>query len=1147
MPRGFIHLHVHSEYSLLDGASRVEDLAKRAHELGMKGMAITDHGSMYAAVKFYQQMKKAGLKPIIGSELYVAPNGRFNKTTSEDRSPYHLTVLAKNKEGYKNLVKLVSLGHTEGFYSKPRVDRELLERYKDGLIVLSGCLKGELAKAVLSDGDKKAKEIAKFYKDLFNEDYYLEMMDHGLPEQKAVNEYLEKLSKEINTPCVVTNDAHYTRQEDARAQDIMLCIQTGAFLDDTDRMKFANNEFYVKSHAEIKKNFAHNEEALERTMEVLDKCDFELEIGVNHIPDFPLPGKETADSYLEKLCYEGINSKYGFASKDEKGKEVVVVSPEVKERVQFELGVIRQTGFASYFLIVQDFINFARSAGIQVGPGRGSSAGSIISYSLGITSLDPLKYGLMFERFLNPERISMPDIDIDFCIERRQEVIDYVVKKYGTDRVAQIITFGTMAARAAIRDVGRVEQMPLSEVDKIAKMVPIMKDMTIEKAIETNKELKALYDKEAKVKALIDDAKRIEGLVRHASTHAAGVVISKEKLSDSVPVQSINEGQAMTQFDMDDLKDIGVLKMDFLGLRNLTMIAHAVNIIKHTKGGDIDISKLPLDDTETYQLLSSGNTMGIFQLESRGMRSLVRDLKPTEFKEIMELLALYRPGPIESGMVEDFVKRKQKKAEVKYELPELEPILRETHGVILYQEQVMEIANKIAGYSLAQADVLRAAMGKKKEKEMHAQREHFIEGAKKKGFSENKATHLFTLCSKFAGYGFNKSHSASYSVISFQTAYLKAHYPVEFMASLLTSITGDSDKVSAYIAECQRMKIKVMPPDINESLKDFTVVGDGIRFGMVVIKNVGIGSVENIIAVRKKDGKFTSLLNFCERIDLKAVNKRVIESLIKSGAFDSIGRRAALLKKLESVIDRAVAIQKETSNGQSALFQMEKKFNPPDEPETDDAAEFSPDEMLRMEKEMLGLYISGHPLASVKELLEEQTDTNASELLERKEGDIVTVGGILSSCRKLTTRRKELMMVANLEGLNGIIPVVIFPKSYEKYAPMLFDDAVVIIKGKVNIDSMNDEKKVLCDIVRPLSKDKGKTRIFHIKVDREKFGSMPELKNIFSSYKGKEPVYLHMDGKVIKVGEEHYVSIDPSIVSQVEDLLGKDTAWVDSQ
>ncbi len=1145
MPRGFIHLHVHSEYSLLDGASRVEDLAKRAHELGMKGMAITDHGSMYAAVKFYLNMKEAGIKPIIGSELYIAPNGRFNKITAEDRSPFHLTVLAKNKAGYKNLVTLVSKGNIEGFYSKPRVDKELLEKHREGLIVLSGCLKGEIAKKIVANEEQKAKELASFYKELFKDDFYLEMMYHGLPEQKKVNEYLEKLGKEMGIPCVATNDSHYTRREDARTQDIMLCIQTGAFLDDADRMKFSSDEFFIKSHAEMKSNFSHNEEALGNTMDVLDKCDLELDIGRNLIPDFPVPEGETPDSFLEKLSFEGIKQKYGVNAED-RGKEVVVVPPEVNERVKYELSVIKQTGFASYFLIVNDFINFARSAGIQVGPGRGSAAGSIVSYSLGITSLDPLKYGLIFERFLNPERISMPDIDIDFCIERRQEVIDYVVRKYGASRVAQIITFGTMAARAAIRDVGRVEQVPLSEVDKIAKMVPMVKDMTIDKAVSEIKELKAIYDKDAKIKALIDDAKRIEGLVRHASMHAAGVVISREELTNIVPVQTVNDTQVMSQYDMDDLKEIGILKMDFLGLRNLTMIAHAVNIIRHTKGIDLNIKTLPLDDTETYQLLCSGNTIGIFQLESRGMRSLIKDLKPTSFEEIIPLIALYRPGPIESGMVEDFVKRKHKQVEVKYEMPELEPILRETYGVILYQEQVMEIASKIAGYSFAQADVLRAAMGKKKVKEMHAERERFIAGVKK-NHSENKAVHLFNLCSKFAGYGFNKSHSASYSIISYQTAYLKANYPVDFMAALLTSVTGDSDKVSLYIAECQKMKVKVMPPDVNESLKNFTVVGDGIRFGLVAIKNVGLAAVENILSVKEKDGKFTSLLSFCERVDLRSVNKRVIESLIKSGAFDSLGRRAALLKKLEGTIDKAALTQKETANGQGALFQVERKAAAPGEPDADDAAEFSPDELLKMEKEMLGLYISGHPLSSVNELLKEQIDTNAFELAERKEGEQVVVGGILSSCRKLTTRRKELMMVANIEDMSGTIPVVIFPRAYEKYASMLSDDAIVIIKGKVNIDSMNDEKKILCDIVKPLSKEKNGRRVFHVRVDKERFSSLPELKSLFSSYKGKDPVYLHMDGKVIKVGEEHYISIDPSVVSQVEELLGRDSAWVDSQ
>ena len=1148
MPRGFVHLHVHSEYSLLDGASRIEDLVRRAHELGMKGMAITDHGNMYGAVKFYLQMKDAGIKPIIGSEAYVAPGSRLSKSSPADRSPYHLTLLAKNSEGYKNLVKLVSLGHIEGFYSKPRIDRELIEKHHDGLIVLSGCSKGELAGAILAGEEKKAKEIAGFYRELFKDDYYLEMMYHGIPEQKTINEFLEKLSKELGIKCVATNDTHYTRQEDARTQDIMLCIQTAALLEDKNRMKFSGEEFYVKAYSDMKKNFAHVEDALDNTMEVLEKCGFEMDIGKPQIPDFPVPAGETPDTYLEKLCYEGINRKFGSNIVDEaNGKEAVVVAPEVVDRVKYELYVIEKTGYAPYFLIVRDFINYARSAGIQVGPGRGSAAGSIVSYVLGITSLNPLKYGLLFERFLNPERITMPDIDIDFCIERRNEVIEYVSKKYGVDRVAQIITFGTMAARAAIRDVGRVKQVPLAEVDKIAKMVPPTPEMTLDIALDSNKEMKALLDKDQNVKALVDDAKRIEGMVRHASMHAAGVVISRNPLMDFVPVQTMNDTQIVTQYSMEDLAAIGLLKMDFLGLRNLTMIAQAQTIIKHTRNVDINISEIPMDDAVTYQLLCGGNTMGIFQLESRGMSTLIRDLKPTRFEDIIALLALYRPGPIKSGMVENFVKGKNGKIEVKYELPELEPILKETHGVILYQEQVMEIASKIAGFTLGQADVLRSAMGKKKVKEMHEQKENFISGAKKKGFSEHKATLLFNLCSKFAGYGFNKSHSASYSVISYQTAYLKANYPVEFMAAILTSVTGDSDKVSAYIAECQRMKIAVMPPDINESLKDFTVVGDGIRFGLIAIKNVGLGAVLNIIAVRKKDGKFTSLQDLCTMVDLRAVNKRVIESFIKSGAMDSIGKRNAMLKKVAHTMDKASLAQKEASNGQAALFAVTKSSPHAQEEQQEEGAEFSPDELLRMEKEMLGLYISGHPLASMKETLISETDTRAAELADRREGEKLVVGGILSGCRKITTRRKELMMICNVEDLTGTIPVVVFPRSYEKYAPMLFDDAVVIIKGKVSIDSMTDDKKVICDIVEPLVKQKRNSRAFHVKVESDKFDSLSQLKKILSFYKGSDPVYIHMDGRIVKVGEENYVSIDPSIVTQVEELLGKDSAWVDTK
>ncbi|MFC1768010.1 DNA polymerase III subunit alpha, partial [Candidatus Margulisiibacteriota bacterium] len=722
MPRSqpnFVHLHVHSEYSLLDGASRIEDIGKRAHELGMKSIALTDHGNMYAAVKFYSQMKKIGIKPIIGCELYLAPGSRFHKETKEDRSPSHFIALAKDLKGYQNLVKLVSHGFTEGFYSKPRIDKELLKKYSEGLVILSGCISSKLARQIRDGKYSEAKKEASYFKDLFKDDYYIELQYQGIEEQKMINEGLKKIAKELKIKTVATNDCHYPRKEDARVQDILLCIQTGSQLNNPNRLKLETDEFYIKSYTDMKKVFSDDEESLANTVEISDKCNLKLDLGKTRLPSFPVPKGETPDSYLEKLCYEGINKKYGIeAESEDNGKKNIVVPPEVKTRVKYELGVIEKMGYAPYFLIVQDFINYARSKGIQVGPGRGSSAGSIVSHALGITSVDPLKFGLIFERFLNPERISLPDIDVDFCYERRGEVIEYVSAKYGKDHVAQIITFGTMAARAAIRDVGRVKEVPLSEVDKIAKMVPPTPDMTIDLALQTNKELKALYEKDEKVKALLEDAKRIERMVRHSSMHAAGVVISKEPLMDDVPVQAMNETQLMTQYPMEDLEKMGLLKMDFLGLRNLTMIDNTIPLVFRNKGIKIDINNIPFDDEPTFELFQKGDTVGVFQLESRGMRGLIKELKPTTFEEIIALLALYRPGPLESGMVDDFIKRKHRRVAVKYELPELEPILKGTHGVILYQEQVMEIASKIAGFTMGQADVLRSAMGKKKVKEM---------------------------------------------------------------------------------------------------------------------------------------------------------------------------------------------------------------------------------------------------------------------------------------------------------------------------------------------------------------------------------------------------------------------------------------------
>ena len=1146
MPRKnqeFVHLHNHTEFSLLDGASRIQDLIKRAKELGMKALAISDHGVMHGAVAFYTAAESLGIKPIIGCEVYVAQRGRLDKETKEDRSPHHLTIFAKDEEGYKNLVRLVSLASLEGFYSKPRIDKEILKKHKEGLVVLSGCLKGEIPSLLLAKNFQKAKDVAGEYRSLFGDDFYLEIMDQGLSDQKTVNQELISLSKDLKIKLVASNDTHYVRKEDARIQDVLLCIQTGRFLDETDRMKLETDEFYLKSADEMLKVFPDIPDAVKNSVEVAEKCNLKLDLGKLHLPNFPVPEGDDPNSYLEKLTFEGINKRYAVKVENgEDGKARYLVPPELADRVKYELMVIEQMGYAPYFLIVQDFIRFARSKKIQVGPGRGSAAGSIVSYSLGITNVDPIKYGLLFERFLNPERITMPDIDIDFCIDRRGEVLDYVSKKYGEDKVAQIVTFGTMGARAVIRDVGRVQRMPLADVDRIAKMVPFGPNISIKNALDTQKDLKGLYDSDEKVKDLLDTAKRLEGLSRHASVHAAGVVISDKQLTDFVPLQRNSDGIVTSQFPMGDLETIGLLKMDFLGLRNLTMIAHAIEIIKQNRGIDLDMNNIPIDDGATYKLLSDGETMGVFQLESRGMRGLIKDLKPNTFEDIIALLALYRPGPLESGMVDDFIKRKHRQIDVKYELPELEPILRETHGVILYQEQVMEIASKIGGFSLGQADVLRRAMGKKKTKEMALQRELFIEGAVKRGVSNNKATTLFNLCSKFAGYGFNKSHSASYAVISYQTAFLKANFPVEFMASLLTSVMGNSDKVSNYISECLRMGIKVLPPCVNESLKIFTVVKDGIRFGLSAVKNIGLAAVDSIIEARA-DGAFTSLYDFLSRVDLRTVNKRVIESLIKSGAFDSLGlKRAALLRALGKTLETVQNEQAKKSKNQAMLFEIEPLKNngaaKVDEAE-EEIEEFPPEQLLRLEKEMLGLYISDHPLVHIQENLELLAKNKISEISDKREGDAVTIGGLLSGCRRITTRRRELMMVANIEDLTAGISIVVFPRSYEKYAPYLKDDAVIIVKGKVNRDSRTDEFNVIADVIEPLESIK-KERALHVEV--KKSGDLPlisKLKDILILNRGSESVYIHMNGKTISVGDEYRVTINPGLVDQIEDLVGK--------
>ncbi|MFC1496137.1 DNA polymerase III subunit alpha [Candidatus Margulisiibacteriota bacterium] len=1131
---GFVHLHVHSEFSLLDGASRIPDLIKRCRDLDMPAVAVTDHGNTYALINFYDQANKAGIKPILGCEVYVAPRTRFDKETKADRTPYHLTLLAKDQPGYRNLLKLVSLASLEGFYSKPRIDKEILEKYHNGLVIMSGCLKGEIPQLILREQFDNALKAAAWFKALAADDFYLEVMDVALPENKIVNPKLREISNQLGIKLVATNDSHYLLHSDSEAQDILMCIQTGASVNQEKRMRFDSKELYIKSETEMKKALPDFMDAIENTIEIADKCKVELELGRLRLPHFSVPAGFTPDGYLESLVWKGIHKRYGVEVEGE-----TRVPPEINDRVKYELYTIEKMGYAAYFLIVQDFINYAKSKGIQVGPGRGSAAGSIVSYSLGITNVNPMKYGLIFERFLNLERISMPDIDIDFCFERRGEVIEYVSRKYTQEHVAQIVTFGTMAARGVLRDVGRVKQVPLSDVDRLAKMVPFAPDMNLEKALVQSKELKERYDNDAVMRDLIDMAKQLEGFSRHASMHAAGVVISKEPLTDCVALQKLSEGVIVTQAPMGDLEKIGLLKMDFLGLRNLTMIAQAIELIKENRGIEIKVDEIPFDDQKAFNLFTAGETTGIFQLESRGMRGLIKDLKPDTFEEIIALLALYRPGPLESGMVSDYVKRKHKEIDVKYDLPELKPILASTYGVILYQEQVMEIASRIAGFSMGQADVLRAAMGKKKVKEMQQQKEYFIEGAVKNGFSKHKAAQLFNLCAKFAGYGFNKSHSTSYAFISYQTAYLKANYPLEFMAALLTSVMGNTDKTTAYLAEAQKMGIKILPPDVNQSKRKFSVSEGGIRFGITAIKNVGVAAIDNVFEQRK-NGPYLSLLDFCKRINSRAANRKVVESLIKAGAFDSLKvNRAYLLANLEKTIARAASEAKHSADGQSSLFGFDQIISAsPGNDEEVDLPEFSPEILLKNEKEVLGFYISHHPLEHLRDSLEVQVKDQIIEIAEKREGDALLAGGIISGCRRINTKKGDLMAVCNLEDLSGTIGLVIFPRTFKQCSELIMDDAVVIVRGKVNRDMRSDEFNIIAENVQPIAKvEKGRTLFIEI-VDVKDKTLLQKVKGILMSNAGSDPIVISYDGKRIAASSKYRVNITPELVSEIESVLG---------
>ncbi len=1059
----FIHLHTHSEFSLLDGASRVKDLVAKAKELGMPAIALTDHGVMYGIVHFYEEAIKKGVKPIIGCEAYVAPGSRFDKTKGEE-SYTHLVLLAENEQGYRNLMKLVTLSFFDGFYYKPRIDREALEQNHEGLIATSACLAGQVARHLMQDNYESAKKEALELNRIFGKgNFFLEVQDHGLTEQKIVNKGMFKLSEETGIPIIATNDIHYTNKEDAPAHDVLLCIQTGSTLADTTRMKFETDQFYLKSAEEMAELFPGRPDVLKNTVDIAERCNVEIRFNEYLLPNYEIPEGYTLDSYFEKLCREGFAKRYSNPTEQQ------------KERLEYEIEMIKQMGFPGYFLVVQDFVKYAKSKGIKVGPGRGSAAGSIVAYCLEITNIDPIAYDLLFERFLNPERISMPDIDIDFCFERRPEVIDYVTQKYGEDRVAQIITFGTMAARAAIRDAGRVFDIPYGRVDKIAKMIPEGfnegRPWTIDAALAHVPELRAAYDSDDEItKPVLDMAKNLEGLVRQDSIHAAGVVISDQELTNRTPVQKKGDAEIVTQYDMGAIQKIGLLKMDFLGLRTLTVIDNAIKNIKKNHGIDLDIDSISLDDSKTYGILQKGESIGVFQLESSGMRALLRDLQPTVFSDIIALLALFRPGPLGSGMVKDFVERKHGKKPISYLHDSLADVLKETYGVIVYQEQVMRIASTMAGFSMGEADILRKAMSKKEPDKLAKQKEKFVGGSVANGVDAAIAGKIFDLIVHFAGYGFNKSHSTAYAFISYQTAWLKANYSVEFMAALLTSIMGNKDKVAQYINECRRVNIEILPPDVNESYSDFTIVGKSIRFGLSAVRNVGEGAIEGIIREREHGGPFKSIYDFCRRVEMGILNKRTIESLIKGGAFDSckVSRRQLLLT-YEKAVDLGVRSQKDKAAGQFTIFDLGDggdagPASQVEDPRDEKVPEFEKHELLAYEKEMLGLYVSDHPLLGLEDALLNQTEFSTTELKEQKDGTIGWIGGIITSIKKINTKKGDLMLFLSVEDLDGTVEVVAFPSTVDKYKELLTVDKVVLIKGRLDIKE--DEVKVLAQEVK---------------------------------------------------------------------------------
>ena len=1146
----FTHLHVHTEYSLLDGSNKIKEYVARVKELGMNSAAITDHGVMYGVIDFYREAKAAGINPILGCEVYVAPNSRFDRETGggEDRY-YHLVLLAENNQGYANLMKIVSKGFVEGFYYRPRVDMEVLRQYHEGIIALSACLAGEVQRYLVRGMYEEAKEAALKYRDVFGEgNYFLELQDHGIPEQKLVNQQLVRMSRELEIDLVATNDVHYTYEEDAASHDILLCIQTGKKLADEDRMRYEGGQYFVKSPEQMQELFSYVPQALENTQKIADRCHVEIEFGVTKLPKFDVPSPYTSWEYLNKLCYEGLEKRYGDRAE------------ELKGRLEYELSVIQKMGYVDYFLIVWDFIRFAREHDIMVGPGRGSAAGSIVSYTLGITQLDPIRYNLLFERFLNPERVSMPDIDIDFCFERRQEVIDYVVRKYGKDRVVQIVTFGTMAARAVIRDVGRVMDMPYALCDTIAKMVPQELNITIDKALDMSQELRTMYENDAQVHELIDMSRRLEGLPRHTSMHAAGVVISQKAVDEYVPLSRASDGTITTQFTMTTLEELGLLKMDFLGLRTLTVIQNAVKLAEKSSSKKIIMEEIDYDDKAVLDSIGTGKTEGVFQLESAGMKSFMKELKPRSLEDIIAGISLYRPGPMD--FIPQYIRGKDHPEEITYDCPQLEPILEPTYGCIVYQEQVMQIVRDLGGYTLGRSDLVRRAMSKKKAAVMAKERQNFVYGNPEEGvpgcaangIDEKTANKIFDDMTDFAKYAFNKSHAAAYAVVSYQTAYLKYYYPVEFMAALMTSVIDNPNKVAEYILTCRQMKIGILPPDINLGESSFSVDGNNIRYGLSAIKSIGRPVIDAVVEEREAHGAYKSIVDFIERVSGKEVNKRTIESLIKSGALDGLGgTRKQLMQVYAGIVERVASEKKSSISGQMSLFDLmgeeEKKEY---EIQMPDVGEFDKEQILAFEKEVLGIYISGHPLEKYEALWRRGiSNVTADFALDEETGvskvqdnSTAIVGGMITGKTIKYTKTNKTMAFLTIEDLVGTVEVIVFPKDYEKNSQMLTLDRKVFVRGRVSCEE-DKPSKLICEKIWPFEEVPQElwVQFADMKEYQEK---EQELFGVLRHSEGKDHVaiFVRSERAVRRLGDNWTIQADEEMIEKLSGIFGKENVKV---